>query len=69
MTEQGKNSKAPQPPAEITDFLRKIGPRQLTPAEARELNLLRLKHGLPGASATGVAAELAGKKSDDEEGV
>lgn len=60
------NNKTP-PPVEIADFLRKIGPRQLTSAEARELNLLRLKHGLPGASATGVAAELAGKPHDEDE--
>jgi hypothetical protein len=67
MTGQDNNSKiAARPPAEIADFLRKIGPRQLTAAEARELNLLRLKHGLPGASATGIAAELAGDTDSRE---
>lgn len=65
MTGQNKNNSAAQPPAEIADFLRKIGPRQLTSAEARELNLLRLKHGLPGASATGIAAELASDTADE----
>ena len=39
----------------------KIGPRALTPEEARALNLLRLKYGLPAASATGIAERLAGK--------
>ncbi len=57
MTGQGAK---PLPP-EIADFMSKIGPRALTPEEARALNLLRLKYGLPAASATGIAERLAGK--------
>lgn len=45
-------------PAEVRAFLDAIGPRQLTPEEARQLNILRLKHGLPAASPTGTAEEL-----------
>jgi phosphopantetheine adenylyltransferase len=56
------NPAAAEQPAEIRAFLEAIGPRRLTPEEARQLNLLRLKHGLPAMSVTGVAALLA----DDE---
>ncbi len=55
----GQDAK-PLPP-EIADFMSKIGPRALTAEEARALNLLRLKYGLPAASATGIAERLAGK--------
>lgn len=55
-----------QPPEEIAAFLKKIGPRALTPEEARQLNLLRLKHGLAGSSATGIAAKLAEEGAGDE---
>jgi hypothetical protein len=58
MTKQGAQSG--QEPAEITEFLAKIGPRILTPDEARTLNLLRLKHNLPAAGVSGVAAIIAG---------
>lgn len=47
-----------QLPEEIVEFMAKIGPRSLTDEEARALNLLRLKHGLPAASAAGVAAAI-----------
>lgn len=43
----------------VQEFLRKIGPRALTDAEARELHLLRLKSGHTGNS--GVLDVLAGK--------
>lgn len=56
----GQDAK-PLPP-EIADFMSKIGPRALTAEEARALNLLRLKYGLPAASATGIAERLAGEK-------
>ncbi|HCS23866.1 MAG: hypothetical protein H3C49_08515 [Alphaproteobacteria bacterium] len=45
-------------PEEIVEFMAKIGPRALSEEEARALNLLRLKHGLPAASASGVAAHI-----------
>jgi len=57
MTED-KSAMPKQPPSEIRAFLDAIGPRQLTPEEARQLNILRLKHGLPAASPTGVAESL-----------
>jgi|GEM_PF-1295944 len=66
MTQNHKNPKA-EAPAEIKEFLAAIGPRQLTSEEARALNLLRLKHGLPAASATGVAAELAKKATTEQQ--
>jgi hypothetical protein len=66
MTQNHKNPKA-EAPVEIREFLAAIGPRQLTTEEARALNLLRLKHGLPAASATGVAAELAKQTSTDKQ--
>lgn len=43
----------------VQEFLKKIGPRELTAAEARELQLLRLKAGHPGN--TGVLDVLSGK--------
>jgi hypothetical protein len=48
----------------VEEFLKKIGPRQLTDAEARELQLLRLKEGHKGN--TGVLDILSGKT--DEKG-
>lgn len=66
MTQNHKNPKT-EAPAEIREFLAAIGPRQLTTEEARALNLLRLKHGLPAASATGVAAELAKETATNKE--
>jgi hypothetical protein len=50
----------------VQEFLKKIGPRELTDAEARELQLLRLKEGHKGNS--GVLNILAGKdeKKDDK---
>lgn len=53
-------------PQEVADFMKKIGPRQLTADEARMLNLLRLKHGLPAASATGIAAALYPDDDEDD---
>lgn len=64
MSEQNGSNPA-APPAEIAEFMRKIGPRQLTPDEARALNLLRLKHGLPGANVSGVAAHIAEDSDKD----
>lgn len=47
----------------VQEFLKKIGPRELTAAEARELQLLRLKEGHPGN--TGVVEILGGEKKGD----
>lgn len=52
---QDKPASPAKAPTEIRAFLDAIGPRQLTPAEARQLNILRLKHGLPAATPTGIA--------------
>lgn len=56
---QDKTNQKREAPAEIRTFLEAIGPRQLTPEEARQLNILRLKHGLPAASPAGVAEYLS----------
>lgn len=61
---QDKSAVPKKAPAEIRAFLDAIGPRQLTPEEARQLNILRLKHGLPAASPTGVADSLNEDKKE-----
>lgn len=53
-------------PKEVADFMKKIGPRPLTADEARMFNLLRLKHGLPAASATGIAVALSADDDEDD---
>lgn len=55
---QDKTASPKKAPEEIRAFLDAIGPRQLTSEEARQLNILRLKHGLPAASPTGVAEHI-----------
>lgn len=55
---QDKTATPSNAPPEIRAFLDAIGPRQLTPAEARQLNILRLKNGLPAASPTGIAQNI-----------
>ena len=55
---QDKPASTGKAPAEIRAFLDAIGSRRLTPEEARQLNMLRLKYGLPAASPTGAAESL-----------
>ncbi|HEX2752836.1 MAG TPA: hypothetical protein VHP34_07000 [Alphaproteobacteria bacterium] len=55
---QDKSASPKKAPPEIRAFLDAIGPRQLTPEEARQLNILRLKNGLPAASPTGTAENI-----------
>lgn len=62
---QDKTNQKREAPAEIRDFLEAIGSRQLTPEEARQLNILRLKHGLPAASPTGTAEYLSAEREKE----
>lgn len=55
MSVQSRHNPAP---AEIDDFMKSIGLRPLTIAEARQLNLLRLRHGLPAVGMSGVMRQL-----------
>jgi len=64
MTQDQKPAPSKQAPEEIRSFLAAIGPRQLTPAEARQLNILRLKNGLPAASPTGTAQMFSDENKD-----
>lgn len=56
----------------VQEFLKKIGPRRLTDAEARQLHLLRLQEGHRGKTgvieilANRAAASKAKSKSEDD---
>ncbi len=49
----------------VKEFLDRIGPRELTPAEARELHILRLKEGATRNS--GVAEALSSRKTGGDD--